>query len=59
MKVKYLLATALVSVATAPSLAADLAVRPYVKAPALAAVYDWTGLYICVNAGVGIGSLSA
>jgi outer membrane immunogenic protein len=52
---KYLLATALVGLGTAPTLAADLAARPYTKAPALAAVYDWTGFYVGVNAGVGIG----
>src|SRR5258708_6956664 len=35
--------------------AADLAVKaPYYKAPA-AVVYDWTGFYIGVNAGVGLG----
>jgi outer membrane immunogenic protein len=52
---KFLLATALVGLSSAPTLAADLAARPYTKAPALAAVYDWTGFYIGVNAGVGIG----
>lgn len=52
---KYLLATALVGLSSAPTLAADLAARTYTKAPALAAVYDWTGFYIGVNAGVGIG----
>ena len=52
---KYLLATALVGLGSAPSIAADLAARPYTKAPALAAVYDWTGFYIGVNAGVGLG----
>ena len=52
---KFLLATALVGLGSAPTLAADLAARPYTKAPALAAVYDWTGFYIGVNAGVGIG----
>nr|WP_083519243.1 outer membrane beta-barrel protein [Bradyrhizobium jicamae] len=56
MKLKtYLLATALVGLGSAPTIAADLAARPYTKAPALAAVYDWTGFYIGVNAGVGIG----
>ena len=43
---KYLLATALVGLGSAPTLAADLAARPYTKAPALAAVYDWTGFYL-------------
>ena len=52
---KYLLATTLVGLGSVPSIAADLAARPYTKAPALAAVYDWTGFYIGVNAGVGLG----
>jgi outer membrane immunogenic protein len=52
---KYLMATALVGLGSAPTIAADLAARPYTKAPALAAVYDWTGFYIGVNAGVGLG----
>lgn len=52
---KYVLATLLVGLGSAPTLAADLAARPYTKAPALAAVYDWTGFYVGVNAGVGIG----
>jgi outer membrane immunogenic protein len=35
--------------------AADLPVKaPYLKAPVVA-VYDWTGFYIGVNAGVGVG----
>jgi outer membrane immunogenic protein len=35
--------------------AADMAVKtPYLKAP-VAMVYDWTGFYVGVNAGVGIG----
>jgi outer membrane immunogenic protein len=35
--------------------AADMAVKaPYLKAP-VAMVYDWTGFYLGVNAGVGIG----
>ena len=47
---KFLLGTvALVAVgATVPALAADLAARPYTKAPAYAAqpIYNWTGFYI-------------
>jgi outer membrane immunogenic protein len=47
---KFLLATvALVALgATAPALAADLAARPYTKAPAYAPtpIYNWTGFYI-------------
>jgi outer membrane immunogenic protein len=40
--------------ATAPALAADLAARPYTKAPAMvAAIYDWSGFYIGVNGGGG------
>jgi outer membrane immunogenic protein len=35
--------------------AADLAARPYLKAPAPAAVYDWTGFYVGGNVGYGWG----
>jgi outer membrane immunogenic protein len=40
---------------TAPAAAADLAARPYTKAPppAIAAVYDWSGFYIGANGGWG------
>jgi outer membrane immunogenic protein len=35
--------------------AADLTVKaPYTKAPPVAAVYDWTGFYVGVNAGFGL-----
>ena len=34
--------------------AADLAPRPYTKAPMMAPVYDWTGFYLGVNAGCGL-----
>src|SRR5438132_3853579 len=39
----------------APASAADLAARPYTKAPPpmVAAVYDWTGFYIGANGGLG------
>src|SRR3954466_14755613 len=40
--------------ATAPAVAADLAARPYTKAPAMiATVYDWSGFYIGINGGGG------
>ena len=40
---------------SAPASAADLAARPYTKAPPpmVAAVYDWTGFYIGANGGLG------
>src|SRR6202051_5083738 len=39
----------------APASAADLAARPYTKAPPapVVAVYDWTGVYIGANGGGG------
>src|SRR5712671_7694058 len=38
----------------APASAADLAARPYTKAPPMvAAIYDWSGFYIGVNGGGG------
>ena len=38
----------------APASAADLAARPYTKAPPMiAAVYDWSGFYVGVNGGWG------
>lgn len=50
MKKMLLGTTALLALgATAPAFAADLAARPYTKAPAYTApavVYNWTGFYI-------------
>jgi outer membrane immunogenic protein len=37
----------------APTSAADLAARPYIKAPMIAAVYDWSGFYVGLNGGGG------
>jgi outer membrane immunogenic protein len=54
MKNKLLLITAsLVALsAAAPASAADLAARPYTKAPPMiAAIYDWSGFYIGINGG--------
>ncbi len=38
----------------APASAADMAARPYTKAPPMiAAMYDWSGFYIGINGGWG------
>lgn len=51
---KLLLGIAGVIALVAPASAADLAARPYAKAPAMiAAVYDWSGFYIGANGGWG------
>ncbi|MBN9006639.1 MAG: porin family protein [Rhizobiales bacterium] len=53
---KILFGVLLASTAMSAAQAADLAARPYTKAPPMmAAVYDWTGFYLGVNAGVGLG----
>src|SRR5260221_1755321 len=45
------------SLLAAPASAADLAARPYTKAPPpmIAAIYDWSGFYIGLNGGGGWG----
>src|ERR1700750_2259576 len=52
---KFLLGTVgliALGMASAPASAADLAARPYTKAPPMvAAVYDWSGFYIGINGG--------
>jgi outer membrane immunogenic protein len=51
---KVLLVTASLIALGVPAVAADLAARPYTKAPPMvAAVYDWTGFYIGANGGWG------
>ena len=52
---RALLTTVFFGLGAAPSIAADLAARTYTKAPPLAAIYDWTGFYVGVNAGGGVG----
>ena len=37
----------------APAMAADLAARPYTKAPVAVAMYNWSGFYAGVNGGWG------
>ena len=45
-------AIGLIAMATSAS-AADLAARPYTKAPPMVAVYDWSGFYLGANGGWG------
>jgi len=55
MKKVLLVTASLVAIgAAAPAVAADLAARPYTKAPPMVAtIYDWSGFYIGVNGGWG------
>ncbi|XIA63018.1 outer membrane protein [Bradyrhizobium sp. TZ2] len=55
MKKVLLVTASLIALgAAAPAMAADLAARPYTKAPPMiAAVYDWSGFYIGANGGWG------
>src|SRR6266576_3269842 len=55
MKKVLLVTASLIALgAAAPAVAADLAARPYTKAPPMvAAVYDWSGFYIGANGGWG------
>lgn len=49
---KFLLASAALFALAAPASAADLAARPYTKAPvAVASVYNWTGFYLGIVGG--------
>ena len=51
---KFALAAAALMVGTAGASAADLAARPYTKAPPMvAAAYDWSGFYAGINGGWG------
>ncbi|KRR12301.1 hypothetical protein CQ12_39775 [Bradyrhizobium jicamae] len=51
---KVLLGTIAVIALAAPASAADLAARPYVKAPpTVIPIYDWGGFYIGINGGGG------
>ena len=44
---------------TSAASAADLAARPYTKAPVMVEVWNWTGFYIGGNAGYSWGRASA
>jgi outer membrane immunogenic protein len=57
---KFLLSTAAVLLAAGSASAADLAARPYTKAPAyVAPVYNWTGFYIGGFVGGAFGDSSS
>lgn len=59
MKKLAIAAAAALIVGTASASAADLAARPYTKAPApIAAVYNWTGFYIGAQVGYAWGDNS-
>jgi outer membrane immunogenic protein len=49
-----LTAAALIALGTVSASAADLAARPYTKAPMMAPTWDWSGFYIGGNVGYGI-----
>src|SRR6185369_1744344 len=55
MKKLLLVTSSLIALgAAAPAVAADLAARPYTKAPPMvAAAYDWSGFYAGINGGWG------
>ena len=49
---RLVLAASILAASTAGAFAADLAARPYTKAPpVVAALYDWSGFYIGINGG--------
>ena len=51
-KIWFITASLVALGATAPAFAADLAARPYTKAPPMMmAAYDWSGFYIGLNGG--------
>lgn len=53
-KILFATASLIALGAAAPAMAADLAARPYTKAPPMiAAIYDWSGFYVGANGGWG------
>jgi outer membrane immunogenic protein len=47
---------ACVAIGSTAAIAADLPMQPYKSAPIIAAVYNWTGIYVGANAGYGSGT---
>jgi len=58
MKKIFLTGTALAVLGAAPACAADLAARPYTKAPIVEQVSSWTGFYLGAHVGAGWNSNS-
>jgi outer membrane immunogenic protein len=56
---KFAFAAAALILGTAGASAADMAARPYTKAPPMAAVYNWTGFYIGAQVGGAFGDVDA
>ena len=53
-KIAFALGALSLAAVTTQASAADLAARPYTKAPPMiAAIYDWSGFYIGANGGYG------
>lgn len=52
---KLFATTMLVAITAGSAYAADIAVRPYIKAPAVGRSYNWTGFYMGVNGGGALG----
>jgi outer membrane immunogenic protein len=48
---KLAFAVAIFALSATAASAADLAARPYTKAPVVAPIYNWTGFYVGLNAG--------
>lgn len=53
MKQGFLIAVVTAVLGATSAQAADIAARPYAKAPPLAPAYHWTGFYVGANAGYG------
>ncbi len=53
MKKILLTTTALIAFGIAPAAAADMAARPYTKAPAAIVMNNWSGFYLGINGGWG------
>jgi outer membrane immunogenic protein len=53
---KLIIGAAFAAMSSASAFAADLPMQTYKSAPAMVAVYNWTGFYVGVNGGYGWGS---